>query len=124
MSDVTFAQINDKIQKHLTERDWQSNAPRSLAISIALEAAELLEHYQWDDVPVGDTDDLGSELADILIYIFQLAHQYDIDLPTAITDKLTKAAKKYPAKNFKGKNLKERNEAWYKDKLAHKKAGL
>ena len=124
MSDVTFKQVSDKIQKHLEERDWHNNASRSLAISVALEAAELLEHYQWDDEPVGGKDDIASELADILIYIFQIAHAYDIDLPDAITKKLAVAAKKYPAKNFKGKGLKERNEAWYKDKLRHKKSGL
>lgn len=124
MSDATFRQIGDQIQKHLKERDWDDNAPRSLAVSVVLEAAELLEHYQWDDEPVGSKDDIASELADILIYVFQISRKYEIDLPDAITKKLAAAAKKYPAKNFKGKNLKERNEAWYKDKLRHKKEGL
>lgn len=124
MSDVTFNEISEKIQKHIEERDWQNNAPRSLAISVVLEAAELLEHYQWDDKPVGNSEDVASELADILIYVFQIAQKYDIDLPKAITEKLGVAAKKYPAKIFKGKSLEERNQAWYKHKLRHKKNGL
>lgn len=124
MDDTTFKDVNDKIQKHLKDRDWDNNPPRGIAISIALEAAELLEHFQWSDEPVGNKDAVASEVADILIYIFQIANTYNIDIPRAIEEKLSHAAKKYPAENFKGKTLEERNKAWYQDKLRHKKTGL
>lgn len=123
-SDATFDQIHQLIYKHLAERDWLDNPARSVAISIALEANELLEHYQWQDKPVGDKQALAEELADIFIYGFQFAHQNGIDIPTAIRQKLEKAAKKYPAKDFKGKSAEERNVAWLDAKLHHKKEGL
>ncbi|HEX4662397.1 MAG TPA: MazG-like family protein [Candidatus Saccharimonadales bacterium] len=123
-SDITFEDISQLIWKHLEERDWLDNPSRGLAISIALEANELLEHYQWQDKPVGDKHALGEELADILIYAFQFAQKEGIDMPAAIKAKLAKAAKKYPAATFKGKNNTERREAWIDAKLHHKKEGL
>lgn len=124
MSDITFKEIADIIQKHLEERGWESNPPRGLATSIALEASELLEHYQWADEPVGSSDELGSELADIFIYAFQFAQVNNIDIPAAIVKKLDEAAKKYPAESFKGKTASQQREAWIEAKLNHKKQGL
>ncbi len=123
-SDATFDEISQRIYTHLEERDWHHNASRGLAISIALEANELLEHYQWQDTPVGSQDDLAEELADILIYAFQFAQVNNIDIPTAMLEKLEKAAKKYPAEKFKNKTIDEHNKAWIESKLNHKKAGL
>lgn len=124
MSDATFNEIAQLIQKHLEERGWENNPPRGLATSIALEASELLEHYQWSDEPVGNKDELASELADIFIYAFQFAQVNNIDIPEAITKKLAEAAKKYPANSFKGKNQDEQREAWIQAKLNHQKKGL
>lgn len=123
-SDATFEEISQLIWRHLEERDWLNNPSRGLAISIALEAGELLEHYQWNDKPVGDKHALGEELADILIYVFQFAQKEGIDMPAAIKAKLAKAAQKYPATAFKGKSDDERREAWIDAKLHHKKEGL
>ncbi len=124
MSDVTFKEIADLIQKHLEERGWEHNPPRGLATSIALEASELLEHYQWSDKPVGNKDELAGELADIFIYAFQFAQVNNIDIPAAITKKLAEAAKKYPAEKFKGKDMAQQRAAWIEAKLNHKKQGL
>lgn len=123
-SDKTFQEVADRIYRHLEERDWLDNTPRSLAISIALEANELLEHYQWHDKPVGNKAALTEELADIFIYAFEFANAHDIDIPAAIEDKLQKAAKKYPAEDFKGKNKEEREQNWLNSKLNHRKEGL
>jgi NTP pyrophosphatase (non-canonical NTP hydrolase) len=61
--------------------------PKNLAISLAVEAAEVLEHFQWqDDTP--DKDALSRELADVLLYLLQLASISDIDLGQAVVDKL------------------------------------
>jgi NTP pyrophosphatase (non-canonical NTP hydrolase) len=124
MSSATFDDIAQLIQKHLEERGWENNPPRGLATSIALEASELLEHYQWSDDPVGSREDLASELADIFIYAFQFAQVNQIDIPTAISKKLAEAAKKYPAESFKGKDEAEQRDAWIQAKLNHKKKGL
>lgn len=122
--DVTLEELNQRIWKHMEERDWHKNPSRGVAISLALEASELLEHYQWSDTPVGGREGVGDELADILIYAMQFAQQNEIDLAEVIERKLQKAAKKYPAADFKGKKAAEQNETWIKNKLAHKKAGL
>jgi NTP pyrophosphatase (non-canonical NTP hydrolase) len=123
-SSTSFEAINQLIWQHLEERDWQHNPARGLAISIALEANELLEHYQWRDEPVGDTAALAEELADIFIYAFQFAQTYEIDIAAAIQDKLAKAAQKYPAEEFKGKRGDDRKAAWLNAKLRHRKQGL
>ena len=123
-SDATFNEVNQLIWKHLDERDWTHPAPRALAISIALEASELLEHYQWENEPVGDKPALAAELADILIYAFQFAQCNDIDMVDAIKRKLAKSAEKYPAEAFKGKADAERRLAWVKAKQNYKKTGL
>jgi NTP pyrophosphatase (non-canonical NTP hydrolase) len=121
---VTLEELNQRIRKHLEARDWHKNPSRGLAISMALEANELLEHYQWSDRPVGGVEAVGEELADVFIYGIQIAQQNNIDIAAMIEKKLEKAAAKYPAENFKGKNVSEQNENWIKNKLAHKKSGL
>jgi NTP pyrophosphatase (non-canonical NTP hydrolase) len=121
---VTIEELNQTIWNHMEARDWHKSAPRGVAISIALEANELLEHYQWQDQPVGGTEAVGEELADIFIYGIQFAQLNNIDLVDHIKRKLEKAAKKYPAENFKGKTGDEMQQAWLKDKLAHQKKGL
>lgn len=119
-NDDTFAEISRMVWQHLEERDWDNPEPRSLAISLSLEANELLEHYQWHDKPVGSKEDLGEELADVLIYALQYAHVMGIDPAAAIRDKLKKSALKYPANNFKGKSGKEVSEAWLQAKIQHR----
>jgi NTP pyrophosphatase (non-canonical NTP hydrolase) len=121
---VTIEELNQTIWNHMEARDWHKNAPRGVAISMALEASELLEHYQWDDQPVGGTDAVGEELADIFIYGIQFAQINNIDIVDHIQRKLEKAAKKYPAEDFKGKNGDEMRDTWLKNKLSHQKTGL
>lgn len=124
MNSLTFAEISEKIRQHLEDRDWHKKPSRGLAISIALEAAELLEHYQWTDMSVGNKDDVAAELADIFIYAFQLAQNEEIDIAQAISKKLEEVSNKYPAADFKGKTDSEQHEAWIKNKLKHPKQGL
>ncbi|HJP80765.1 MAG TPA: MazG-like family protein, partial [Candidatus Saccharimonadales bacterium] len=92
---VTLEEINQEVWRHLEARDWHHNPPRGLAISLALEANELLEHYQWTDEPVGGPEAVGEELADVLIYAMQIAQINNVDLADAISKKLEKSAKKY-----------------------------
>jgi len=122
--EASFKQISDKVWQHLVERDWTNSKPRSLAISMALEANELLEHYQWQDEPVGTKEELGAELADVFIYGFQFARHYGIDIPTAITEKLRKSAEKYPVESFQGKSKEEQRRAWIEKKTTYTKNGL
>lgn len=121
---VTFEEINQLIWRHLEARDWHQNPPRGLATSIALEAAELLEHYQWNDKPVGSTADLASELADVFIYAFEFAKATGIDIADAVQRKLAESAQKYPAEAFKDKTAEDKRDAWLNAKLQHRKSGL
>ncbi|HEX6257896.1 MAG TPA: nucleotide pyrophosphohydrolase [Candidatus Saccharimonadales bacterium] len=123
-SDKTFEEISKQIWDHTFARNWQHNPPRSLVISIALEANELLEHFQWQDQSVGNKEELAAELADIFIYAFQFAHRYNIDIPQAIETKLQKAGEKYPIEDFKDKSKEEQRKAWIAKKTSYKKNGL
>ena len=121
---VTIEELNQLIWEHLEERDWNKDTSRGTAISLSLEASELLEHYQWSETPVGGSEAVGEELADVFIYGMQIAQQNNIDIADAIKRKLEKAALKYPAKDFKGVTGEARRAAWIKSKLNHKKKGL
>ena len=94
-----------KIQKFNKERDWEKfHTPENLAKSIAIEAGELLECYQWDDVAMqGEVDE---ELADIIIYSILMAESLNVDIEDIILKKLTKNIKKYPVSKAKGSNKK------------------
>ena len=121
---TTFSEIDKLILAFLVARDWDDLPPRSLAISIALEANELLEHYQWREDPVGDQAALADELADVFICAFEFAQVMDIDIAEAIKTKLAKNAKKYPAEQFKDKGESARRQAWLKAKMNHRKQSL
>ena len=125
MSDMkppTFEQVQEAVMQHVRARKWDKTADcRGLAISIALEANELLEYFQWSDENFGSKDDLASELADILIYAVQFANKNDIDIPSAMMKKLEKSAKKYPVEIFEIENRDERNKIWLEAKQNYKK---
>ena len=80
------------MNRMVSEKGWYDSdspapqTPRNIAISLALEAAEVLEHYQWGEV--ADVDALSGELADVALYLLQLAYLVDIDLARAILDKI------------------------------------
>ncbi len=92
------------------ERDWtQYNNPKDVAISISLEAAELLECFQWSgtDLTVAEHhEEMADELADVMIYCIDFAERTGIDIPSAIVAKLEKNAQKYPVERAKGKKSK------------------
>jgi NTP pyrophosphatase (non-canonical NTP hydrolase) len=92
-----------------------------LAISIALEASELLEYYQWNEENFGSKDDLASEVADILIYLIQFADKNEIDILPEVLKKLEKTAKKYPLEIFDIEDEAERDRAWLEAKRKYKK---
>lgn len=111
MSDIN--KITEKIKKFRDERDWlQFHNHKDMALSLVLEAAEVLEHFQWkspDEVAnYGKIhkDEISEELVDVAMYLFELADNLGINLPEAIEYKLTKNAKKYPVEKAKGRHTK------------------
>lgn len=95
------------------ERDWkQFHNPKDAAISLLLESAEFLEHFQWKNPEEIVThlrekkSGVEDELADVLYWVLLLAHDLDIDLDTALQAKLQKSAQKYPIEKAKGRHTK------------------
>ena len=91
--------------KFQSERDWkQFHTPENLAKSISIEAAELLEHFQWNKEY--DKDEVVDELADVLNYCFLMANALDVNVKEIILNKMEKTAKKYPVEKAKGISTK------------------
>lgn len=107
---MTFEDAAAKARAFREERDWtQFHNPKDLAISISLEASELLETFQWSgsdlNVPAKH-DRMVEELADVAIYCIYLADALDIDLPKAISEKIDANAEKYPISKSRGNSRK------------------
>lgn len=100
----------NKVLKFRDDRDWkQFHDPKDLAISISLEASELLEIFQWsrDDVYCLDKiDKIKEELADVVNYCILMADACNLDLDKIITDKIELNAAKYPVDKAKGTSTK------------------
>lgn len=101
--------ILPKIRKFRDDRDWMKfHDPKNLAVSIVIEAAELLEQFQWKDEKAVEKhvrenrEEIADELADVAIYLAELADNLGIDLVQAMNNKLEKNAKKYPVEKAKG----------------------
>lgn len=119
---IQFEDVIDRVMTHVRARKWdETNTGRGLAISIALEASELLEYYQWNEENFGSKDDLASEVADILIYLIQFADKNEIDILPEVLKKLEKTAKKYPLEIFDIEDEAERDRAWLEAKRKYKK---
>ena len=107
MSDIKV--LTKRINLWVAERGWEkAQKPKDLAISLSLEAAEVLEHFQWkNERKVAkhikeNKEELADELADVAIYLLKLADKTKIDLKSAVENKLVKASKKYPIEKVKG----------------------
>ncbi|MAT72325.1 MAG: NTP pyrophosphohydrolase [Planctomycetaceae bacterium] len=111
-STTTVADLRAIIRDFVDERDWQQfHAPKNLSMALAIEAAELMEHFQWLDVDASrqlpdDAERLAAaaeELADVLGYGLALANELGIDVSETIRAKMVKNAQKYPAGEFRGR---------------------
>jgi NTP pyrophosphatase (non-canonical NTP hydrolase) len=105
----SYESVHGRLRDFVAERDWDAfHAPKDLAMSVAIEAGELLEVFQWRDLQAGDltNDDrrrIGEELADVAMYTMLLADKAGIDLWAAVEAKLVENARKYPVDRAKGK---------------------
>lgn len=108
--------IDDLTQKIIAfrdARDWkQFHNPKDLALSLVLEASEVMEHFQWKDqkemekyIKTNKTD-IGEELADVLYWLLLMSHDLEIDILSALDKKMQKNEEKYPVKKSKGKHTK------------------
>lgn len=97
--------ILGKLRQLVSDREWsQFHSPENLAKSISIEAAELLECYQWDSE--ADINAVRDELADVLTYCLLLMDKYGFDLDEIVLAKLEKTIEKYPVEKSRGKSEK------------------
>ncbi len=111
MSDLTGLQ--KRVITFRDARDWeQFHNPKDLAVSLLLEAAEFLEHFQWKSSDEIKThlkkkhQDVSDELADVLYWVLLIAHDMDIDLEKSFEQKMIQNEKKYPVNKAKGSHKK------------------
>lgn len=113
---ITIQQFKKDIKKFVKERNWeQFHSPKNLSMSLSIEAAELMEHFQWTNTvdeavkvlrDKRKRSEVEDEVADIAIYLIDFCNLYNVDLEKAIIKKMKKNVKKYPVKMVKGKSEK------------------
>ena len=101
-------ELKTQIKEFIRERDWeQYHAPKNLAMALSVEAAEIVEIFQWkkaeDQLSDEEQEALRQEIGDVLIYLIELADKFEIDIVEAAKHKLTLNQKKYPADLVRGK---------------------
>lgn len=102
-----------RLREFAAERDWgQFHSPKNLAAALSIEAAEVLEHFQWlteeesRRIPVDKRKPIAEEFADVLLYLLQLADKLEIDLVFEANRKIDINAEKYPVGRSKGSSKK------------------
>jgi NTP pyrophosphatase (non-canonical NTP hydrolase) len=102
---TTIQDLRTAVHRFNDDREWhQFHIPKNVAASIVIEAAELLEHFQWTDQPSPEQlPQLVGELADVIIYCLTLANTLKIDISQAVHQKLTQNDAKYPADDYRGR---------------------
>jgi len=111
-ADATIQQLKDEVAAFVAARDWeQFHRPKSLSMSLAIETAELMEHFQWLDDEQAEarlTDPvarqaIADEMADVLAYLLSLANAAGIDLTESFRAKMNRNETKYPADEVRGR---------------------
>lgn len=111
MSDIK--ELTKKIKRFRDERDWkQFHNPKDVALSLVLEATEVLEHFQWknqeeiEEYLKSNKEDVGKELADVLYWVLLMCNDLKLDIKEILEKKIKKNAEKYPIEKTKGKHTK------------------
>ncbi len=109
---TSVADLRELVARFVAERDWkQFHTPKNLAMSLAIEAAELMEHFQWLDSTesrkIAEDEArrtaAGEELADVICYALALANELGLDVSRAMRDKMRKNELKYPVEDYRGR---------------------
>lgn len=98
--------LRERLRRFAADRDWeQYHTPKNLAMSVAIEAAEIMEHFQWRNaaecanLDANSRHEVALEIADVLLYLVRLADVLDIDVAAAAREKIELNARKYPARS-------------------------
>ena len=113
MAETDFERIKKQVRQFVVERDWdQFHSPKNLSMALIVEAAEMVEHFQWlteeqsCNLAPDKLAEVELELADIQIYLISLAEKLKLDLVAAVDKKLVLNAQKYPAEEVRGSSKK------------------
>lgn len=105
--------LTEKVLHFRDERNWkQFHNPKDMALSLVLEATEVLEHFQWKGIDETEKhvkrnkDKIGEELADVLYWVLLMSHDFHIDISKSLEKKMEMNAKKYPIEKSKGIHTK------------------
>lgn len=116
MMQSDIKKLTEEILRFRDARDWkQFHNPKDCALSLVLEAAEVMEHFQWKNKEEMERyvkenkDDVAEELADVLYWVLLMSHDLDIDIVKALDKKNRKNADKYPVEKARGKHTKYTN---------------
>lgn len=110
--ETTVDCLRELVRRFVEERDWrQFHTPKNLSMALAIEAAELMEHFQWLTPEASRSlaqephrlAAVGEELADVLCYALALANELGLDVSTAVRQKMLKNAAKYPSDEYRGR---------------------
>ena len=109
-SQTTVAALRDCMREFVAERNWeQFHSPKNLSMSLAIEAAELMEHFQWltieqsKQLDACQQQEVGEELADVICYALSIANALNLDITATVDAKMAKNRSKYPAEEFRGR---------------------
>lgn len=109
---TTVSELRSQVAEFVAAREWEPfHTPKNLSMSLAIEAAELMEHFQWIsgesteqlDQQSEELAAVGEELADVISYALALANRLDIDIATTLAAKMQKNAIKYPVEEYRGR---------------------
>lgn len=109
---TTVDELRSQVAEFVAARQWEPfHTPKNLSMSLAIEAAELMEHFQWISGEAADQvlqqpqslQAIGEELADVICYALALANRLQIDVSTTLAAKMQKNASKYPVEEYLGR---------------------
>ena len=109
---TTIAELREIVREFVHERDWQKfHSPKNISMALAIEAAELMEHFQWISTDASRQvhkdpatwEGVGEELADVVCYALALANELNMDVATIVESKMKRNEIKYPVEEYRGR---------------------
>lgn len=107
---TTVMTIRNVVKEFVEQRDWQQfHSPKNLSMALAIEAGELMEHFQWltidqsRNIDEEKKSEVAEEMADVFCYLVALSNELDIDLAHSLQGKMVKNCAKYPAEEYRGR---------------------
>jgi NTP pyrophosphatase (non-canonical NTP hydrolase) len=105
---TSISELKLLVAEFISDRDWHKyHTPKNIAISVVLEASELLEHFQWsppasEEIDTDKRQQIAEEMCDVMAYLFSLANVLDIDVASSMVAKMGKNCRKYPTSDCNG----------------------